>query len=95
MQTLVCRSTIARLVKVAAELSNPNGATMRELSERLEVSQKTLFRDRDFLRDRIGLAIECEMILAPDKPGNIEYRHRALNAEEMLPMIELVGRFVI
>jgi hypothetical protein len=94
-KVMQCRSTVARLIQVAAELSNPGGATIRELSERLEVSTKTLYRDRDFLRDRLGLTIELELVDAPAKRHGIEYRHRASNAGEVLPLISTLGRMVL
>ena len=68
---------------------------MRELSERLEVSTKTLYRDRDFLRDRLGLAIELEVVEAPERREGIEYRHRATNANVVLPAIEMMRRIVL
>jgi len=68
---------------------------MRELSERLEVSTKTLYRDRDFLRDRLGLAIELEVVEAPERREGIEYRHRATNAGEVLPLIQTLNRFAL
>jgi len=68
---------------------------MRELSERLEVSTKTLYRDRDFLRDRLGLAIELERVETPWRPQGIEYRHRATNAGEVLSLIQTLNRFAL
>jgi hypothetical protein len=94
MQMLSCRSTVARLVKVAAAFASPNGATIKKLSEELEVSSKTIQRDRDFLRDRIGLQIEMETIGDPWCGGQ-EFRWRATNAAQVLPMIETLGRFVL
>ncbi len=86
------RSTVARLVKVAAAFASPRGATIRELSEQLEVSHKSLYRDKDFLRDRLGLTIEVEVVEAPAKRQGIEYRRRATNASEVLPLITVLGR---
>lgn len=89
------RSSLARLVKVAAAFASSSGATMKQLTTDLEVSRKTIHRDIEFLRDRIGLQIELERSYAPFKPGFSEYRWRATNTNEALPMIETLGRFVL
>lgn len=89
------RSTVARLIKLAAAFASPKGATIRQLADQLETSTKTIYRDRDFLRDRIGLQIELEIVQTPWTRAGIEYRHRATNVNEVMPMIETLGRFVI
>jgi predicted DNA-binding transcriptional regulator YafY len=81
-----CRSTVARLVKVAAAFASPKGATIRQLVKELEVSRKTIERDRDFMRDRLGLQINCEIVAD---------RHRVTNAGEVLPMLAMLERLAI
>jgi predicted DNA-binding transcriptional regulator YafY len=90
-----CRSTVARLVKVAAAFASPKGATIRQLVKELEVSRKSIERDRDFLRDRLGLQINCEIVAAPWTREGIEYRHRVTNAGEVLPMLAMLERLAI
>jgi HTH domain len=95
MQSLTCRSTIARIVILASQLAGPRGATKKELIEKLEVSTKTIARDFEFLKDRLGLDIQCEIHPFPQSRAAIEYRHRAVNAAEVLPMIETLGRMAL
>ena len=38
-------------------LANGKHLTARQLAEQLEVSDKTIYRDLDFMRDRLGLPI--------------------------------------
>ncbi len=90
-----CRSTVARLVKVAAAFASPGGLNIPKLASELEVSTKTLYRDKSFLEDRIGLEIKCEIIPHPEHEGLIQYRWRAANAEHVLPLIQTLGRFAI
>lgn len=89
------RTTVARLVKVAAAFASNRGATIRELSEQLGVSTKTLYRDRDFLRDRLGLQIELEVIETPWRDNGLDYRHVAKNADVVLPAINLMERIAL
>jgi hypothetical protein len=50
-------STIERLQKISARLSGPRRVTAQMLADELEVSSKTIYRDLDFMRDRLRLPI--------------------------------------
>lgn len=95
MQTLNYRSTVARLIKVAAAFASPRGANLRRLASELEISYKTITRDKEFLADRIGLELECEITPHPEKRGMIQYRWKARNAATVLPLIQALGRMAI
>jgi predicted DNA-binding transcriptional regulator YafY len=47
------RPVIERLLATASAIATEPGIKTRELAEQLEVSVKTVARDRDFLRDRL------------------------------------------
>lgn len=54
-----CRSTAARLIAIIRALATGRH-NASALAERLEVSHKTVLRDIEFLRDRVGLEIRFD-----------------------------------
>ena len=54
------RTPIERLVCLATLLRNGTTFTFREIAERYEVSVRTVARDFDYLRDRLGFETEWD-----------------------------------
>lgn len=75
-----CKSTLERLLAVA--IAHVEGASTPELAARLQVSQKTIHRDRDFLRDRLLVEVEY------DRHGR---RWRAKDAVGTLPLVKTLA----
>ncbi len=54
------RPPLARMMQLHAQLQARSFPNCRRLAEELEVSSKTIQRDIDFMRDRLGLPIEYD-----------------------------------
>lgn len=52
------RTYLGRLHRICSMLSTSRFLTAREISLREEITQKTVYRDMDFLRDNLGWQIE-------------------------------------
>ena len=62
MRDRFARPPLERMMKLHQELAAQRFPNCRKLAERLEVSTKTVQRDIDFMRDRLGLPIEYDQI---------------------------------
>lgn len=87
-----------KLLIMATLVSNPRGASSKEIAEQLQVCRRTVAEYRDFLRDR--LFVNLEMVDQEGKPApqhgwGLAVRWRATNAEEILPVIKTLRRFVV
>jgi hypothetical protein len=87
MSKLEKRTTIARLIAVAAAVANEKGVSKKRLATQLEVSTKTIARDLDFLRDMLHLPLECR------NQGD-EWRWSAIGVEECMPLVKTLSRFM-
>ncbi|MGI8891127.1 MAG: helix-turn-helix transcriptional regulator [Chthoniobacterales bacterium] len=56
------RPPLARMMQLHAQLQARTFPNCRKLAEELEVSSKTIQRDIDFMRDRLGLPIEYDQL---------------------------------
>jgi proteasome accessory factor B len=59
---MVSRPPIGRMIELHRELAAGRFPNCRKLADRLEVSAKTIQRDIDFMRDRMGLPIEYDQL---------------------------------
>lgn len=73
MQTLNTRPAIERILTIIAELGSDKGVSTAELARRFEVSTKTIYRDRDFIQDRLMVDIEMDRA----------FRYRARNHNQV------------
>jgi proteasome accessory factor B len=62
MRDRFARPPLERMMKLHHELQGRRFPNCRKLAETLEVSTKTVQRDIDFMRDRLGLPIEYDQI---------------------------------
>src|SRR5260370_31918902 len=56
------RPPLARMMQLHAQLQARKFPNCRKLAHELEVSAKTIPRDIDFMRDRLGLPIEYDQL---------------------------------
>jgi proteasome accessory factor B len=56
------RPPLARMIKLHQQLQAGDFPNCRKLADELEVSAKTIQRDIDFMRDRLGLPIEYDQL---------------------------------
>jgi predicted DNA-binding transcriptional regulator YafY len=59
---LLSRPPLERMLRLHNELNSGRFPNCRKLAEELEVSSKTIQRDIDFMRDRLGLPIEYDQL---------------------------------
>jgi predicted DNA-binding transcriptional regulator YafY len=79
------RSTLARILAIASRLTDRRGVRTSQLIAELEVSPKTIARDRDFIRDRLGI----DLVFDRER-----MRWKATNVEEVLPVVKTLSRFL-
>ncbi|MBA3386985.1 MAG: HTH domain-containing protein, partial [Chthoniobacterales bacterium] len=56
------RPPLERMMRIHARLKAEDYPNCRKIGEDLEVSSKTIQRDIDFMRDRLGLPIEYDAL---------------------------------
>jgi predicted DNA-binding transcriptional regulator YafY len=62
---LYCRPPLERMMRMHQRLKAGRYPNCRKLADELEVSAKTVQRDIDFMRYRLGLPIEYDQRSAP------------------------------
>ena len=76
------RPMIERIIVLAAAASSGNGAGTVEMARKLNVSEKTVHRDWDFIRDR--LLVDMRIVQGTDR----RFRHVATDPTGVLPLVK-------
>lgn len=85
------RPTLARIFAVAVMLMESNRHTSTTLARELEVSTKTILRDIEFMRDRLGIEIEyCRV----EEGLCADWGYRARNVKVLLPLVDTLAKFI-